>query len=192
MKRYLAPWSSLLAVVLALAAAAKPLAEGSALPDTWLFSVGAIVVAVVATLFWRGQEQPVWGEDDQFADEALPDHASTPLQSVQALLQALQGVQATFAERSLPDILHELERIHGHWVLPLAHRQSHLQAGGDRRNSSHLSALLASGELQLNRARSTAGDRYREETRQAIAQAVQHFEALRREMGVSGGVSPQA
>jgi hypothetical protein len=185
MKRYLAPWGSLLAVVLALVAAAKPLAEGRALPDTWLFSVGAIVLAVVATLFWRGQEQPVWGEGDQSAAETLPDHATTPLQSVQALLQALQGVQTTFAERRLPDILHELERIHGHWVLPLAHRQGHWQAGGDRRNSSHLSALLASGELQLNRACSTAGDRYREETRQAIAQAVRHFEALRREMEVS-------
>ncbi|WP_130470036.1 hypothetical protein [Candidatus Magnetaquicoccus inordinatus] len=183
-KQIFAPLGTLLALLLALLAAAKPLAESAQWPDTWQLCLLAVLVAGGLNLLWRAQPQPLWAESISGAEESAAG-ATVSAEALRECIDALQQLHNAAAAMGLPAILHELEEIHSQWLLPLIHTRSSLSAGMNRLQRGRFLAELAAGELWLNRARSTAGDCYRVETQQAIIQALAQFISVQQLLAAS-------
>ncbi|MBF0183383.1 MAG: hypothetical protein HQM06_03195 [Magnetococcales bacterium] len=181
MNRYLAPLVALLATLLALILAAKPVVAAASWPDTWPGTLLALALALLAARFWRRQPQPLWAEQENFAEESGP-LALQPREGLQQCILALQSLLEAMPALPLSAVLQQLEQIDSQWVIPLAHAQHRLQARSGQGISRQQMASFAGGELWFNRARSTAGDRYRQETREAIAQALLQFRQLQHEL----------
>ncbi|MEO5350001.1 MAG: hypothetical protein H7836_10170 [Magnetococcus sp. YQC-3] len=178
MKRYADVLLTLSGLLLLLTFAAKPPAEAGAWPTTLPHALGGAILALLGLFLWRRQPQPLWGENPSMAaeEEDIPGDA-TPLT---ACVEELQALQSGISLRPMEEIFLDLESVYNRHIFPLSLARKRLTIGLDRARGLELLALFSRGELWINRARSAAGDRHREETRLSLIQALEIFLAVQR------------
>lgn len=187
MKQSIGPLICLFGLLLALTTAAKPPVAAGKWPDTLPYTLGSCGLALAGLLLWRRQPHPLWAETDLTTDQKESQSPERAEEGLEPCVTALQGLLTTLPTLTITEIAAELETLYTQHLLPLSQRHKQFMTGETQEEGLERLALFSQGELWINRARSAAGDRHREETIQSLEWAMESLLAVQQRMAMDNG-----